>query len=109
MYILPTQQRLIQTHDNKMAETSIPVPNPEYQLEELDNELLLYHPAETKTVYMNETASLVWQLCDGGRSVDEIVDLLQESYPEAGDGLRDDVQRTLDVFAQHGAISYQQR
>ena len=109
MYILPTQHRQIRTHDNKMAATSIPVPNPEYQLEELDNELLLYHPAETKTVYMNETASLVWQLCDGERSVGDIIDLLRESYPEAGDGLQDDVHRTLDVFVQHGAISYQQR
>jgi predicted DNA-binding protein (MmcQ/YjbR family) len=89
-----------------MAHTSIPAPNPEYQLEELDNELLLYHPAKTKTLYMNETASLVWQLCDGARSVGEIIDLLRESYPEAEDSLPEDVRRTLEVFLEHGAISY---
>ena len=87
-----------------MPENDIPVPNADFRLEELDNELLLYHPAKTKTVYMNETASLVWQLCDGKRSVGEIVALLSDSFPEAGDGLLDDVETTLDKFVQHGAV-----
>lgn len=87
-----------------MPANDIPVPNLEFKLEELDNELLLYHPAKTKTVYLNETASLVWQLCDGKRNVGEIAALLKESFPEAADRVDEDVESTLKTFADHGAI-----
>jgi len=89
-----------------MPDKDIPIPNPEFKLEELDSELLLYHPAKTKTVYMNETASLVWQLCDGKRSVGEITGLLKESFPDAADRVSEDVQSTLKTFAEHGAIEF---
>jgi len=89
-----------------MPESDIPVPNQEFKLEELDNELLLYHPAKTKTVYMNETASLVWQLCDGQRSIGDISELLKESFPEAADRVAEDVESTLKTFAEHGAIEF---
>ena len=87
---------------------SIPVPDGEFTLEELDNELLLYHPSKTTTVYMNETASIIWRLCDGQRTVADIVELIKESYPEAGDGVGDDVESTLRMFSEHGAISLEQ-
>ena len=86
------------------ADSRVPTPKPDYRLEELDGELLLYHPADTKTIYLNATASLIWNLCDGERSIDEIVELLVESFPEAGDSIENEVQETLDQFANHGAI-----
>lgn len=89
-----------------MPANDIPIPNSEFTLEQLDNELLLYHPTKTTTVYMNETASLVWQLCDGKRTVGEIVELLSESFPEAGEDLVSDIEKTLDTFSQHGAIEF---
>ena len=87
-----------------MIETDVPTPNTEYRLEKMDGELLLYHPAATTTVYLNETASLIWHLCDGQRSVGEIVASLQESFPEAGDGIASDVESALNSFVEHGAI-----
>ena len=36
-----------------MDVNSVPIPDKEFTLEELDNELLLYHPTKTTTVYMN--------------------------------------------------------
>ena len=41
------------------------------------------HPQQTRAVYLNPTAALVWGLCDGSRSVHEIIRILGESYPEA--------------------------
>ena len=41
----------------------------DYRLEQLDGEMVLYHPSETKILYFNQTASLIWQLCDGERTV----------------------------------------
>lgn len=86
-----------------MSPDAIPRANTEFSLEEIDDELLLYHPAKTKAVYLNETAALVWQLCDGQRSVGEIVSLLEENYPES-DTIGTDVQQTLQQLADNGAV-----
>ncbi len=77
-----------------------------YLLEKMDDELLLYHPAETKVMYCNQTASIIWQLCDGKRTVQEIVELLAAAYPAAADEVENDVQATLQQFAEHGAIGF---
>lgn len=82
---------------------AIPCANTEFSLEEIDDELLLYHPAKTKAVYLNETAALVWQLCDSKRSVAEIVSLLKENYPES-DTIQGDVEQTLQQLADNGAV-----
>ncbi len=82
---------------------SIPCPNSDFNLEEIDNELLLYHPARTRAVYLNQTAALVWQLCDTERSVAEIVSLLAEHYPDS-DNISKDVEDTLKQLADNGAI-----
>jgi hypothetical protein len=89
-----------------MTLTDIPKQKAEYRLEALDDELLLYHPAETKIMYCNQTASMVWQLCDGQRSGADIVALLQNAYPDTTDTIPADVTTTLQQFADHGAIEF---
>ncbi len=81
-----------------------PLRKPGYLLEAIDNELLLYHPAETKVMYCNQTASLIWQLCDGQRTRQEIISLLTDAYPAAEQSIAGDVQETLQQFLEHGAI-----
>jgi len=76
----------------------------DYKLEEVDGELLLYHPGSTKILYCNETASLIWQLCDGTRSDEEIKVTLRETFPEAADSIGNDVEETLKKFLEHGAL-----
>ena len=90
-----------------MDVNSIPVPDGEFTLEELDNELLLYHPTSTTTVYMNETASIIWRLCDGRRTVLEIIELIRASYPDTADSAQADVESTLRTFNENGAITLQ--
>jgi len=82
----------------------VPKPTPDCRLERLENEALLYCPATTKTVFLNETAALVWDLCDGARTVDEIVGLLRDAYPEAADTLAADVEDALRRFGECGAL-----
>ena len=79
---------------------------PDYRLEKMDDELLLFHPAQTKILYCNDTASLIWQLCDGTRTAQEIVTILSEAYPDAADVIARDVDATLKQFLDHGAIEY---
>jgi hypothetical protein len=76
----------------------------DYRLELIDDELLLYHPGRTKILYCNQTASLIWELCDGERTVEEVAALLRESYPEAAEIIPADVEATLGQFLEQGAI-----
>ncbi len=77
----------------------------EYRLEEIDGELLLYSPASTRSIYLNTSASVIWQLCSGEHSVEQIITLIQESYPEARDSVATDVLKTIDEFVESDAIS----
>lgn len=83
---------------------SVPTPEPDYRLEMLDGEALLFDPAQRRLVHCNETAALVWRLCDGQRSVGEIVQLLVEAYPDAADEVPQDVQRVLTQLLDADAI-----
>jgi pyrroloquinoline quinone biosynthesis protein D len=53
-------------------------------------------------VRLNPTAAEVLELCDGERSLDEIVDALCARYD--GADLRDDVQELIDAMAQKGLV-----
>jgi hypothetical protein len=79
---------------------------PGYRLEEIDNELLLFHPASTQILYCNETASLIWRLCDGERTVQEITALLIDAFPDAADSIARDVEATVERFTDYGAIEF---
>jgi hypothetical protein len=81
-----------------------PQRQPDYRLELLDGELLLYHPSQTQILYCNQTASLIWQLCDGQHTVQQIIDLLSAAFPTADATIAADVTTTLQQFQQHGAI-----
>ena len=75
-----------------------------FELEEIDGELLLYSPESTRSIYMNSTASIIWRLCDGKLKISEIVDLLSEAFPEAGESLEQDVMDSINLFIENSAI-----
>ncbi len=85
--------------------TESPRREPGYRLETIDDELLLFHPATTRIVYCNATAGLIWRLCDGERTVGEMIALLAEAYPEAAATLAADVEKALEQLCACGAIS----
>jgi hypothetical protein len=62
----------------------VPTPASNIETEVIEGEVLLYHPQKTRAVYLNSMAAIVWSLCDGSRHVREIIDLISESYPDAG-------------------------
>jgi pyrroloquinoline quinone biosynthesis protein D len=53
-------------------------------------------------VRLNPTAAAVLELCDGKRSLDEIVDTLSARYE--GSDLRDDVRGLVDGMTQRGLV-----
>lgn len=87
-----------------MFETKRPYKAPDYQMEVLDDEIILFHPSNKAIFYSNTTGALIWGLCDGQRTVAEISDVLSNAYPDSTEQIQADVQTTLQKFAQHGAI-----
>jgi pyrroloquinoline quinone biosynthesis protein D len=70
------------------------------QYDEVREEHVLLVPEGV--VRLNATAAAVLELCDGERSLDEIVYILSERYE--GADLRDDVQGLVDGMAQRGLV-----
>jgi hypothetical protein len=64
---------------------------PDYLLERIDNEVTVYHPTLTTSLYLNETGGLIWELCDGQRSTADIIDILGEIYQESRQQVAEDV------------------
>lgn len=87
-----------------MDVTAVPVRRADCRVELLDEEMLVYKPGDTKAIFFNQTASLVWHLCDGQHSVAQIVALLADAYPDAEDTIADDVQGALDRLAEQGCL-----
>ena len=83
-----------------------PLPTTGYAIEELDGELLLFHPSSETILHTNETGAIVWRLCDGQRTVAEIIDVLTAVYPESDADIAQDVPDLLAQFADQGAITW---
>ncbi len=75
-----------------------------FELEEIDGELLLYSPESTRSIYMNSTASIIWRLCDGKLTIGEITELLKEAFPDATDSIEQDVVDSIELFVSNNAI-----
>jgi len=84
--------------------TKTPKVKSNFELEEIDGELLLYSPESTRSIYMNSTASIIWRLCDGKLTVGEITDLLKEAFPEATNSIEQDVIDSIELFVSNNAI-----
>jgi len=81
-----------------------PQQHPDVLQATLDDEILVYHPDDTTAFALNETASVIWQLCNGERRVDEIVEILQKAYPEAAATMPREVDEGILALLSHGVI-----
>ena len=52
----------------------------------------------------NESAQIVWQLCDGNTPIDEMVDLLYEAYSVSKVDIANDVLKAISTFQSMGAV-----
>jgi hypothetical protein len=54
----------------------------DYFLDTIDGEHTVHHQTLPTSIHLNDSATIIWRLCDGKRTVADIVDLLTEVYPE---------------------------
>jgi hypothetical protein len=87
-----------------MKPIAVPKPVLGFQTQTLDGEVVLLHPGNNVIIHINQTGALIWQLCDGVRSVTDIITLLSEAYPEASSQIEADVPQTINQLAVQGAL-----
>ncbi|XCN73425.1 MAG: pyrroloquinoline quinone biosynthesis peptide chaperone PqqD [Candidatus Electrothrix aestuarii] len=78
-----------------MNKDSIITLEADYLLEKIENEITVYHPSLTTSIYLNESGAVIWELCDGKRTIAEIIDILVAAYPENAESIEADV---LDII-----------
>ena len=76
----------------------------DFQLEEIDGEVLLYSPSATRSIYLNPSAAVIWRLCTGEFTAEEIIDSLQDQFPDEAESIKEDVLSTLEKFVESSAI-----
>lgn len=75
-----------------------------FVLERMDGEVVLLHPARGIVIRANDTAALVWQLCDGIHTVQDIVGILVGAYPDAREQIAAEVPNTIQKLRAQGAL-----
>jgi len=75
-----------------------------FLIEQMDGETVLLHPAKNIIIHANETAALIWQLCDGNNTEQDIVKILSSTYPDSRDQITRDVPETIQRLRTQGAL-----
>lgn len=83
---------------------SVPKPQQGFDLAEMDGESLLYRHESMTLVYLNDSAATVWKLCDGQRSVADIVDMLADAFPDVANDIGNDVPEMIERFVEQDVL-----
>jgi hypothetical protein len=79
-----------------MAQKTHLAVNPDIVCREEGDEALLFDPETERVKVLNATGLMLWNLCDGSHSQDDLVQALVTKYPDVGvDTLKADVKRFL--------------
>lgn len=73
-------------------------------VEEMEGENLLYRLGGHKAIHLNDTATVIWKLCDGSRTVEDIIALLAREYPGAEATVAADVREAIELLVREGAM-----
>jgi hypothetical protein len=74
----------------------------EEELDEADKPVL-HNPRIGKRIVLNPSSLLIWQLCDGSKSGEQLVELINRAFPDAVD-VEKDVTQTLTGFIEAGLL-----
>jgi len=70
--------------------------------EEFDDRIMLFNPDTGKTVGLNSLGVLIWQLLDGHRQIDDIVNEIQNEFEDVPDGVKADVEEFVANLYEKG-------
>lgn len=73
-------------------------------LEDMDGEMLLYNPENATTLHLNQPSVIIWELCDGSNSVQQIIDIVSQAFPEQNDQIEEDVIKVVDDLSERKVL-----
>jgi hypothetical protein len=76
------------------------------QIETFGDGVLLYKEAVREAAYLNNTAAVIWAMCDGNNTVADIEKTLIKAYPEGKDSIRKEINFTLENLQKKDAIEF---
>ena len=89
--------------------TLTPVQRDGVRLEEIDDETVVYERSGRRATYLNETATVIWKLCDGERTGTDILALLKNEFPEAAAEIERDVSDAIGNMAAARVLTLEKR
>ena len=75
-----------------------------YISEDMDGQVLLYRVGAHKAVHLNDSAALIWKLCDGSRTLNDVIAVLGEAYPDMRESVAADVRSGARMLLNEGAL-----
>jgi hypothetical protein len=75
-------------------------------IEKIDKEFVLFNTENLEIMYLNQSAALIWSLMNGTLTIQDMIDLLIETYPEAASEIRTDVIETMQRFFERDVIQF---
>ena len=87
-----------------MKKTEIYAQADDCLLEDMDGEMLLYNPENATTLHLNGPSIIVWELCDGKNSVQEIIDIVKSAFPDQASQIEDDVVKVIKDLSKRDVL-----
>jgi hypothetical protein len=86
--------------------SDIPVPRAGVRFEELHGEAVVYDRSGKRASYLNDTATIIWKMCNGTNSIPEIVETLVKEFPENAASVATDVRETIERLVQERLVVF---
>lgn len=84
---------------------TVPVRKQDIFIQDIGREALLYSVRGKAFHVLNPTARLIWELCDGNHTVEDIEQAIRENFSMANEyDISGDIRRTLKFFSNKGLI-----
>jgi hypothetical protein len=89
-----------------MEKNKKPIISESYTAEKFEDELLLYSKTDEQALYLNNTAQAVLQLCGDDLTVAQIIEYLQQHYPDQREEIAQEVIEVLSALESNDVITF---
>jgi hypothetical protein len=76
---------------------------------QVEGETMLHDPTVQKVYVLNPTAALVWSLCDGDHTLEQMIDAVKTQFSQTTEAdIPQDVDQTLAWFSEYDLLESDQ-